>query len=818
MPFLSPAISLTVINLVTLLLLVWFGNSAPNTFHSQLVPPATIVVVIIGFISNALFWKFFADQRKKSQSALLRLGRELANFPGFFPATIFITLQVLVGSLLSGLFALHAAAQMTKFLPVIFWALLTSLVLTIWLTILFVPRLKLLTQSIKPSGQALIGWLIGICLAGYYGMQVQKNIHIFTDQNFILKYQNWINWSTTVLFPLITIDLLVIFALFYSFQQQKIRSSTKVNEPRQKIDRELSKLETWFATKLRFVLYPAILAFLITGGFFVVFLMFFRITYGSSVDDLNMISLLSGYGGNAPTAYIIYMNYLLAYPLMLLYQLHTNINWLMVFLAGVVFISTWALLFSFIDSKNFRKTDRCIAVILILMICGFLLMYLTYTTEAGMAIATGLFLLFFVGMNKQKTKPSLIITGILLTLLGSLIRLEAIVMPLVVFLILGVFHINALANRRYLAAFGIAAFLVLIGAIVNNAIYATDPAWNDFISYSNAREQLYDTPRLANILASNDSKKLAPIGWSTNDAKMLGFRLIPDAKIYSVENFRYLTKEFPLPEQSVSAIWNSFSGFMQRKTIFSYLLLLLSTFLLLIAAQPKKMEIISTIIASLAVMGLLLYMTWGMKLVERVILPPVFTISLINLLFWCNNRRVDDRLEISHKNQEVPGILKLITGILILFCFVLNGAQDVSLSKVTATREDLYLKTISDVNALMQKGDIPQNSLFLGLGIPIEWSNPFILNLPSFHYIFMDWLTNSPVFEETMNKNGIQSLMSSLYQRNDIFLFGTPEQFLAVKQFILEHDHVDVFEKIIYTYTDPTGVYGTLSLYELISN
>jgi hypothetical protein len=502
---------------------------------------------------------------------------------------------------------------------------------------------------------------------------------------------------------------------------------------------------------------------------------------------------------------------------MLLYRLPTSINWLMVFFAGTIFLSTWALLYSFLRSKSFRKADLFVAIIFILAFISYLLMHITCTTAAGMAIVTGLFLLLFSGMSDEKAKPAMLIPGGLLVILGSLIRIEAVVLPLVVFLPVWVLHIHRLLrNRACLAALGAAAVFVLAGVIINDAIYVSNPAWNDFRTYSNARSQIQDTPLLSNILLSSDPAKLDPIHWSKNDVEMLKIWFFPDQNIYSLENFQFLISEFPNTQQSILITWNSFIAFMKSTYIFPYLLLMLSTFLLLISAQPKKMHIVSISISSLGVMGIFLYMEWSMKLVDRVILPAMIAISLVNLLFWCLDHQSSHQLEIPQVSKDVPSIMKFITAVLIISSIVVIYVQDFSLSSLNTTRDNIYLKTISDINVLMRKGDVPQNALFLGIGIPIEWSNPFLLNLPSFHYIFMDWITNSPVFEETMKKNEIQSLINALYQRNNVFMFANSEQIPAIEQYILQHNNVQVTEKIIYTYTDPTGVYGTEYLCQFI--
>jgi hypothetical protein len=205
-----------------------------------------------------------------------------------------------------------------------------------------------------------------------------------------------------------------------------------------------------------------------------------------------------------------------------------------------------------------------------------------------------------------------------------------------------------------------------------------------------------------------------------------------------------------------------------------------------------------------------------MKLVDRVAMPAMIAITMINLLFWCNDHQSAHQLEIRQEKKAIPGIIKFVTGILIFSSMVIIFAQDTSLSSLNTTRENLYSNIVSDIETLIRKGNIPQNALFLDSGFPIEWSDPFSLNLPPFHFIIMGWLTNSPIYNETLAKNGIQSLASALYQKNNIFMFADSEHIPTIEQYIWEHDNVRVGEKIVYSYSDPTGVYGTQYLCQFI--
>jgi hypothetical protein len=210
-------------------------------------------------------------------------------------------------------------------------------------------------------------------------------------------------------------------------------------------------------------------------------------------------------------------------------------------------------------------------------------------------------------------------------------------------------------------------------------------------------------------------------------------------------------------------------------------------------------------------------MAWSMKLVDRVTFPAIATITLVNLLFWCIDHQSNYQLENFRKDEITFTFIKFITLVITIFSLVMIYAQDFYLSNLDLVREDIYSRSLSDINALAGKGIIPKDSLFLGpnRGLPIEWSNPFLLDLPRFHYVIMDWITNSPVFEETMRRNEIQSPISALYQKNNVFLFANEGEIPTIEQYILEHDGVKVTEKIVYTFiTDSIFDYHDSHLYQ----
>jgi hypothetical protein len=581
----------------------------------------------------------------------------------------------------------------------------------------------------------------------------------------------------------------------------------------------INRLDTWAQNHLKSVLSAGPLALIITGIFFLFLLLKFKIGYGSTDDDLQIVSLLGGYNGNTPTPFSIYPSFGLAFPLMLLYRLHTSLNWFMVFLAVLIFVSTWGLLYSFIGLKNSKKAIRLISVILVLACTSDLLMRLTFTSAAGYAIVAGLFLFLFSLVTDENPKPLLLGTAVALIVLGSLTRPETLFIPLIIFFPWLITNADRPHAHIYFATFGITLILLLAGSILNNEEYDSTPAWNNFITYSNVRSDIQDTARIDRILQEKNSSKLTQIRWSINDGKMFKIWFFTDLKIYSYQNLQFLDNNFSPHRQFPQETWNDFIAFIGDIDTLPYIALLLSTFLLLLSSPPQKIHFILTIFSCFCAMGILIYLGWSMKLADRVTFPPIAALALLNLFFW-NIDRQTTAVKYPKWGKVVSILLTSISLVTIAYSTITIYKEDLFLSKINKQREDIYSSSVADIDKMISVGEIPKDTLFLGpnRGFPIEWSNPFLLTLPDFHYVIMDWITNSPTFEEFIQKYGIQSLVCALYQRDNVYLFASEKDVPIVQEYIREHDGIDVSEKIIYSpTTDSIFDYHNSHLYKFFT-
>ncbi len=131
-----------------------------------------------------------------------------------------------------------------------------------------------------------------------------------------------------------------------------------------------------------------------------------------------------------------------------------------------------------------------------------------------------------------------------------------------------------------------------------------------------------------------------------------------------------------------------------------------------------------------------------------------------------------------------------------------------------------YEQIIADVRALEMKGNISQKALIVSpaYGLPWEWSNPLFLEFPNVQYLFTNWETFSPAYNNVLYKFHIQSLPTSLFQDSNVYLMVDTSTMRGIVQFIKEHDGANVTAKVIYVipsrYSKGT-VYDGVTLFKL---
>ena len=244
-----------------------------------------------------------------------------------------------------------------------------------------------------------------------------------------------------------------------------------------------------------------LLALFLTAVFFAAAACLYRFTYGV-IDDPFITSVLNGAYTGTPDAHVVYIKYPLAWIFATLYKLIPAVNWHFLYLTGCFAACIFAV--NYRICSNVRKIQNKIIFCLLFMLLFWLCMakmILTahYSMCAATLAAAGLFC--YGTIRPESSKGTWILNGFfVLLLLWNAYALRA--RTLFMLLPLGgvLFLYQLFREKPYFSAKNIIRWLSIpvimfvgLGAIelVHNSQYK-DPAWQEFLTFNDARTTLYD--------------------------------------------------------------------------------------------------------------------------------------------------------------------------------------------------------------------------------------------------------------------------------------------------------------------------------------
>lgn len=552
-----------------------------------------------------------------------------------------------------------------------------------------------------------------------------------------------------------------------------------------------------------------------TAGFFALYLAVFRPGYAVS-DDISMISLVSGYLGTTPVPFMTFSNVLLGFVLIPLYAIHSNLNWEIWLLIAVNFLSVWILV-HLVLSHPLRLAYK-IAGILVLLACdSYLLMRITYTSMAAFAAVAG-FCAVLTAARAPIPSRRLLIFGGLLILASSLIRPQSFLLVFLVILpcllIMGrFFRIKVLA-----CTFAGTAVLVT-GCYAFDRIYVRSyPAWDSFYAFTNLQHQVIDTPR---VDKQNILNFLSAVGWSRNDFWLFTDYFFLDPTIYSAAKLQYLADHVSGTLPSLSSAFRepySFQRDFQSSDTIPYVLIMAATWSLALLQRRlrKAVPALAALLASAST--LCLYLVWSARVPLHVWFSFLATTSVFGLYivsFYAGAAELTSRTE---QGNVRPSRLAAAIVLVMACASVVTALYRASLMTQDNTeKRAIYHKIVADLDALQAQGKIAPNALILSpnVGIPAEWSNPLIVDLPGPRYFQVQWLAFSPLYDEVLRDHGAQSLPTDLYRKGNIYLMTPPALMPAVVQFMKEHSGVTVYAERVYSLGDQLGVFSKVTVYRL---
>jgi hypothetical protein len=548
---------------------------------------------------------------------------------------------------------------------------------------------------------------------------------------------------------------------------------------------------------------------LVTAVFFAFFIGILHPGYAIN-DDIKIIAIAAGYPGVQPSPFLIFSNIVLGFLLVALYKAPSTVNWEIMLFLIVDGISLCILLY-FVASSQAPRPLRALGAGLLLACASYYPLKITFTSTAGLACSAGL-LAILAGATKGRVARTAIAIGVVLSFMGSLIRLEMLAIAAPLALAYAVTFYRAISWRIAVMALGCAGLLVFAGYALDDLYVRAHNDWQAFYAYSTTAQALQDSHRLENL-----HSEIRRIGWSKNDQEVFARYFYPDAGTYSLERLQYLVDHVPGASQNPRFVLEFFAQRILAGRAVAALIGCLSAWFLILGIGNAGSARQAVPLATAAVLIENLGLMWIYKSPDYVFMSTLSNAALVSVVFVFlpgisppadRPRRAWPRMAI---------LAGLITSAVAIG---LSLQQSLSESSQNRANEMAYVQILNDVDQLRQNGNMARNAIVLSAshGIPWHWANPLWIRFPSFTYLDTGWITFSPYYNEALRAHNLQPVLDSIVTGDRVYWTSKPVFQGYLARFVEEHEGGVVRFLTLYHLPDsnqPDGERG-IELYKVV--
>jgi hypothetical protein len=555
---------------------------------------------------------------------------------------------------------------------------------------------------------------------------------------------------------------------------------------------------------------------LITILFFIIFEGLLHPGYAIN-DDLKIISIIYGFPAGDPAPFLVSSNVLLGFLLQPLYAFHSSLNWEILLFSAINFFSVWGLLY-IIFSRPMNTAGKFFGGTIILACAAYFALNITFTNVALLACFSGICLFFLFSSEKTSFNKAPFICGMALVLIGSLIRIEMLVLILPVILAGLLFLRNSLNIKILVIGFVIAGLFVSAGYAFDKLYVRTNQGWHTYYFYNKTRQMVHDSHILENL-----HSEIHRVGWSSNDQELFARWFFPDKETYSLDRLQYLVAHIPGTSQDLRRSVTVFIYSLARPQPVALIIFMAAISLWALSQRHSK----RMVIALLTIWGFCImenqFLVWSYKDPDYVLMSLIACSTIFGLLIMSYEGRSNS----SRPPFSIPRTFFQSLTFYGSLLFITVGVgmtllQSLETSITNINKQTAYQGILADLSDLQLEGKIPKNSLIISPahGLPMEWSNPFILELPRIPYFDTGWSTFSPAYEEVLQTYKIQSLPDALYQNNNIYLMTRSNFTLSLARYYQEHENLNISFQSIYNMPNTYNFsgYDDIHLYKVVNN
>ncbi len=532
------------------------------------------------------------------------------------------------------------------------------------------------------------------------------------------------------------------------------------------------------------------------------------------LDDVKIISIAVGYPGVQPAPFLVFSNVLLGLILEPLYAIGSQLNWEILLFSLVNFLSLWILLFILLSGMA-PRAYKIFGTILILACDSYFALNITFSSTAALGCFAGLSAMVTAAIQWTEKRRAFALGGMALVLVGSLVRIQMLYLMLPLVAAAVPFLYQQLRLRKLGMLIAVAAILVFGGYAFDRLYVRAHPDWNMYYFYNQIAQMVQDSHRLENM-----HLEIRRIGWSGNDQELFARSFFPDPGIYSVDRLRYLVEHVSGIGQDPLFSAQSLAGRLGSLAAVPFLLVCLAAWLWVMASGASAAARLAIPALTLLSVCEAIGLTWVYKDPEYVLLASLANTAMLATLIpgW---KGKDGQSPRTHTGQGTAArVLMGVSLIAGISAVVLSTSVAITTSNANLDRQAAYARILGDLQDLQTNGRLPENAVIISpaYGIPVDWSNPFLLDFPKIPYLDTGWITFSPPYEQALRNFGIAALPEALYEKSNVYLMSETifKDFLA--RYYEEHGGTTVRFETVYTlgYPDRYAGYHEVELYKVL--
>lgn len=388
----------------------------------------------------------------------------------------------------------------------------------------------------------------------------------------------------------------------------------------------------------------AFLSFIINAVFLLMVILFCDMKYEVS-DDFIVDSILSGAYGNGYDEHLLFSNIIYGLFLKQLYKIFPVVSWYFVFQIAICFFSLWAVTY-IVLSRNDLPIGIFLSIIFVSFFSDDVYILVQFTKTAAIATCAGGALILSEYWKKNKRNKLVIFLGIFLTLVGSMIRFQAIYISLVYLFIMFVWFVFHNRKEIHIVKKTVICVAICLGTVAmafiikkaGEDIWNNDKAYGEYLQYNTLRASITD---INSYGADSIMSQLEPLGFTITDYYMIDSWNFIDHDYFTedkLKNISVIKKSYS--DSVTKSLRYGINQFMDRKYYKYTTVMGLVVIFLILMLWDFKGSIIRLLFGGTAVFFLIYFIMHG-RVVYRVEYSILVCTAIAILVTTERHRNVD---------------------------------------------------------------------------------------------------------------------------------------------------------------------------------